>query len=234
MPNLQTLSIQNCTGLTADIDLTMCPNITQVDASDTNINVLVPTQPVLTKYELGAPTEISLDSPTVLQPSGVNVGNYANLDSLDLVNIPNNKSFTMFDKVMKNLGGYLYYGFKYDWGKGHPVVDLITSGNTAGSSYIDIPTGHDITVQVITSPQVTGFYDDIYNANNQRTSGSLRTLTGDKYTYTNFTGAHMYISTQLQWQAVGWSTTSGISVTVTDDTTGDIIFKSELEAYNKV
>ena len=140
----------------------------------------------------------------------------------------------MFDKVMKNLGGYLRYGFKFDWGAGKPVEDFIANASSAGSSYIDVPTGHNITVQITTSPQVTGFYDYIYNANNQRISGASRTLTGDKYTYTNFTGAHMYISTALQWQVIGSSTTSGISVTITDDTTGNIIFKSELEAYNRV
>ena len=90
-----------------------------------------------------------------------------------------------------------------------------------------------ITIQIITSPQVTGFYDYIYNADNQRIGSSYRELTGNKYTYTNFTGAHMYMNTSLTWQSMGWSTTSGISVTITDDTTGDIIFKSELEALNR-
>jgi hypothetical protein len=66
MTSLQTLSIQNCTGLTGNIDLTMCPNITQVDASGTTVNVLVPSNAPLTKYEVGAPTTISLINPTVL------------------------------------------------------------------------------------------------------------------------------------------------------------------------
>ena len=100
--NLQILSIQNCTGLTEDIDLTDCQNITQVDASGTTINVLVPEGAILTKYELGTPTSINLINPTVLQPSGVVVDNYANLNSLELVNIPNNKSFSMFDKITTN------------------------------------------------------------------------------------------------------------------------------------
>ncbi len=69
MTKLANLSIQNCTGLTGNIDLTMCPDIAQVDASGTTVNVLVPSAPVLTKYELGVPTEISLDSPTVLTPA---------------------------------------------------------------------------------------------------------------------------------------------------------------------
>ena len=102
MTNLEKLYVQNCTGLTGTIDLTMCPNITQVDASGTSINVLVPTQSTLTKYELGTPTEISLDSPTVLQPDDVVVDHSANIDSLEIINIPGDKSFTMFNKIMTN------------------------------------------------------------------------------------------------------------------------------------
>lgn len=101
MTNLRTLSIQNCTGLTADIDLTMCTNLEQVDASGTTINVFVPQNSKLTKYELGTPTQISIVNPTVLQTTGVNVDSNANISSLELVNIPGNKSFTMFYKIMQ-------------------------------------------------------------------------------------------------------------------------------------
>jgi hypothetical protein len=100
MTSLQTLSIQNCTGLTGNIDLTMCPNITQVDASGTTINVLVPSNAPLTKYELGTPTSVNLTNPAVLTPQGVVVDSSANIDSLNIVNIANNKSFTMFAKIM--------------------------------------------------------------------------------------------------------------------------------------
>ena len=103
MPNLQTLSIQNCTSLTANIDLTVCSNIREIDASGTNISVLVPQNAKLTKYEVGSPTEIHLINPTVLQPSGVRVDSYNNLDSLDLINIPNNKSFAVFDRIITSI-----------------------------------------------------------------------------------------------------------------------------------
>ena len=99
MPNLRILSIQNCTGLTEDIDLTCCPNITQVDASGTTINISVPQNAPLTKYELGTPTTISIVNPTVLTPAQVVVDHSANISSLEIVNIPDNKSFTMFDKI---------------------------------------------------------------------------------------------------------------------------------------
>ena len=52
----------------------------------------------------------------------------------------------MFDKIMKNLGGRLFYGFAYDWQQEKLTVDLISVGNSAGTSYIDVPTGHDITI----------------------------------------------------------------------------------------
>jgi hypothetical protein len=42
MPNLKVLSIQNCMGLTGDIDLTSCAEITQVDASGTTVNITLP------------------------------------------------------------------------------------------------------------------------------------------------------------------------------------------------
>ena len=102
-PNLEILSVQNCSSLTEDIDLTMCQNIQQVDASGTSINVFIPDGSSLTKYELGSPTEISIVNPTVLDPDNVDVGSYGNLTSLVLKNIPNNKTFKMFGKILTSL-----------------------------------------------------------------------------------------------------------------------------------
>lgn len=101
MPNLRVLSIQNCTGLTNDIDLTVCPEIREVDASGTSINVSIPENSKITKYELGTPTTISIVNPTTLQPAGVVVDSNVSMDSLEIVNIPNNKSFNMFYKIMQ-------------------------------------------------------------------------------------------------------------------------------------
>ena len=97
---LTTFSIQNCTNLTEDIDLSAQTNITEVDASGTSVNVLIPQNSKLTKYELGLPTEVSIVNPTVLQPSGVVVDDNTSLTSLELINIPGNKTFTMFGKIM--------------------------------------------------------------------------------------------------------------------------------------
>ena len=100
MYDLTNLSIVGCTGLTNDIDLTNCSEITQVDASDTTVNVLIPENSKITKYELGTPTQISIISPTQLNYTNVKVDDSTNIDSLDIVNATGNNSFKMFGKVM--------------------------------------------------------------------------------------------------------------------------------------
>lgn len=100
IPNLQLLSIQNCTGLTGDIDVSACSDIRQIDASGTTVNIVLPNNPKITKLELGTPTNISIINPTVLTPSNVTVDNITNLAQVDIRNIPNNKSYTTFAKIM--------------------------------------------------------------------------------------------------------------------------------------
>ena len=97
---LQNLSIQNCTGMTGNIDLSNCTDIRQVDASGTTVNVIVPAFAKLTKYELGTPTSVNLTNPTVLTPAQVNVDTSTSIQSIDLINIPNCKSFSTFAKIM--------------------------------------------------------------------------------------------------------------------------------------
>jgi hypothetical protein len=100
MKALKTLSIQNCTGLTEDIDLTVCPNIEQVDASGTSINIIISDGSKITKYELGTPTAVRIVNPTQLNYTAVKVDNSNNIDSIDVINIPNNRSFGTFAKIM--------------------------------------------------------------------------------------------------------------------------------------
>ena len=100
MKALKVLSIQNCTGLTEDIDLTNCVNIEQVDASGTSINIVIPDGSKITKYELGTPTAARIVNPTQLSYTAVKVDNSNSIDSIDLVNIPNNRSFSTFAKIM--------------------------------------------------------------------------------------------------------------------------------------
>lgn len=100
MTKLQNLSIQNCTGITGNIDLTPCTDIRQVDASGVSCNVIIPENAPITKYEVGTPTMVSMINPTSISPNNVVVDSSSSIGSIDLVNIPNNKSFTMFAKIM--------------------------------------------------------------------------------------------------------------------------------------
>ena len=110
---LKTFSIENCSNLSQDIDLSNNHDIVEVDASGTTINVILPTNPKVTKYELGTPTSVNISNPTVLTPSGVVVDSYANITSLDIVNIPpsdnDRQTYKMFDKIMKNIGTMISY-----------------------------------------------------------------------------------------------------------------------------
>ena len=100
MPNLVKLSIQNCTTLNKDISLLNNVNLSILDMSGTTINAILPTSVNLTTYELGTPTAVAIDSPVRLTPTGVKVDSSGSIESIDLLNIPNNKTFTTFAKIM--------------------------------------------------------------------------------------------------------------------------------------
>jgi hypothetical protein len=147
MTSLQILSILNCTGLTGNIDLTTCSEITKVYATGTTVNVLVPNEAKLTNYEVGKPSSISIINPTVLTPEGIRVIGYDNLDSLDLINIPNNKSFRAFAKVMKSIGAEVLYNtyitgngdtYNTGWNSTTPIyVPAGTSIKVSSSCYMN-------------------------------------------------------------------------------------------------
>ena len=86
--------------MTGNIDLSNCTDIRQVDASGTTVNVIVPESAKLTKYELGTPTSVNLTNPTVITPAQVKVDVSTSIQSIDLINIPNCKSFSTFAKIM--------------------------------------------------------------------------------------------------------------------------------------
>lgn len=100
MPYLQTLNLSGCTGLTGTIDLSNCQNLTTVNTTGTTLNIVIPENSGITSYSVGAPTEISMINPTSITPAQVTVSDSSNIDSLELVNIPSNKSFAMFGKIM--------------------------------------------------------------------------------------------------------------------------------------
>jgi len=85
MPNLEKLSIQNCTGLTTDVDLTMCMSLTEVDATGTTVSVLIPNDSIITKYEVGIPTNVSIIRPTALTTTGVRVDNSDSISTLQVI-----------------------------------------------------------------------------------------------------------------------------------------------------
>lgn len=100
MEALQSLSIQGCTGLTGSISLTHNPSIEDIDASGTTVNIILPALPKVDTLAYGTPSEIVIDSPTALEPSGVTIDSRASLNSLELINIYRDKGFNMFGKIM--------------------------------------------------------------------------------------------------------------------------------------
>ena len=67
--------------------------------SGTNLNVTLPAGSKITTLEYGTPTQVSVLSPTQLAPTGIKVDSTANLTSLTISNMPNNKTFTAFAKI---------------------------------------------------------------------------------------------------------------------------------------
>lgn len=99
MKALQMLVIAGCSSLSNDIDLSANTEIQQVYAAGTTVNIILPENAKVTTLAYGSPSEIVIDSPTVLQTSGVTVQSTANLDSLVLKDIPGNKGFSMFGQI---------------------------------------------------------------------------------------------------------------------------------------
>ena len=100
MDKLRILNIQNCSSLTEDIDLTNCSDIREVDASGTTINVLIPSNSSITKYELGTPTSVTIISPTALTNAGVNVDDSTSITNIDIEYMASNTGFKTFAKIM--------------------------------------------------------------------------------------------------------------------------------------
>ena len=102
MLNLEKLSIQNCTGLTTDVDLTMCTLLTEVDATGTTVSVLIPNDSIITKYEVGTPTNISIIRPTALTATGVLIDSHQNITSLEIVKDDSQicNAYGTFGKIM--------------------------------------------------------------------------------------------------------------------------------------
>ena len=151
MISLQNLYIQNCFNLTGTVDLSNCTDIRQVYSNDTNVTIILPTEPKLTNLEEYIPESINLENPTVLQPAGVFISSYENIDSLIIKNIPNLKSYTTFYKIMKNMGTMIYRK-ALDINTGE-IVDLDPSvtyyGSRAITSKIYVSPGDELSFETL-------------------------------------------------------------------------------------
>ena len=99
IPYVDTLDLSDCTYLTGVLNLSGMSNLRVLNASGTNLSADFGTGSGVTTISLGSPTSIILKNPTSLAPAGVTVGTYGNLTSLDLRNIPDLKTYAVFDKI---------------------------------------------------------------------------------------------------------------------------------------
>ena len=107
MPYLQKLSLIGNASLTETVDLTSNINIEAIYAEGSNVGVVLPTNSKISTLSLGTPEEINIVSQTVLKTSGISVQNTSDLDYLDIVNIPNTSTYSVFKKVMNDQLWYI-------------------------------------------------------------------------------------------------------------------------------
>ena len=206
MTALQNLSIQNCTGLTGNIDITMCTDIRQVDSSGTTVSIIMPTEPKVTKYEVGKPTTISIVNPTVLDPENVKVDGYDNLTSLVLKNIPNTKTYRTFAKIMKSLGAEVLLNTIIN--NNHELA-YNSAWNCTSEMYL--PAGTSVTCS-------QSCYIHQYGDDDSYLRG-FEANAGTSYTVDQYVNGYAYIR-------VTFSSTY-TSFTVTNSSTGQILLKYE-------
>ncbi|MCR5270548.1 MAG: hypothetical protein K6D91_05975 [Prevotella sp.] len=99
MAALQSLSLQGCTGLTEDIDLSECGNIDSVDLRSTELNVILPAGTSVTSVKLGTPTEFTLVRPTALSASNLSIEDNSDLDTVEIEDGGNINAFRLFGKL---------------------------------------------------------------------------------------------------------------------------------------
>ena len=84
---LKTLSIKDCTSLSETIDLLACPDLEEVDARNTNLNVMLPPYTGITSLKLGSPTSIEIDNPTILTIDNIQINDKSRITSVIIRNI---------------------------------------------------------------------------------------------------------------------------------------------------
>lgn len=94
------------------LDLTKCKSLNSINTSNTELGIDLGTGSAVNIINLGSPTSITIKNPTNLTPNGVMVDSYGNLSFLDLRNVPNAKTYSVFEKIMDIfiVGGYIIEG----------------------------------------------------------------------------------------------------------------------------
>jgi hypothetical protein len=146
MAGLRNLSIQGCAGITGNIDISACADIRQVNGRDSNINIVLPQNTKITSYIMTAPTSINIENPTALTPEGVVIDNYANIDSLVIRNMANNKAYALFNEITKrySVGSPIVYNQRYTDG-----LRIESMPNTSCfTSYFNLPQSKKIIINI--------------------------------------------------------------------------------------
>lgn len=101
LPYLTSLSLNGCTSITGVVDFSNCPKLTTLDIRNSAINAKFDnSNHEINTLQLGSPDSVYIKNPKVLVPSGVSIQSKDDITSLDIINVPNCKSFTMFAKIM--------------------------------------------------------------------------------------------------------------------------------------
>lgn len=103
MPNLTSLSFNGCVNLNSIINLSVCPNIQNVDFTGTMLGIkLTSANTAITSVILGNPVSVEIKNVSTLPLSGISSTSSSRLDSMELENITYNNSpivFNIFDKL---------------------------------------------------------------------------------------------------------------------------------------
>lgn len=180
LPYIETLNLSNCTLLQGALDLTKCMSLTSIDTSGTELGVDFGTGSGITNIVLGSPTSFILKNPTSsnLVPANVTVKSCSNITSLDIRNIPNAKTYTIFEKVFKTwaIGAEIYIGY-YMNDNGTIQDQTNTRPNAYYTSKISVTAGHSITMSSNSLIDVLMLDQQGSKIDNKSQSGGSRTVT---------------------------------------------------------
>ena len=195
-------------------------SLTSINTSGTELGVDFGTGSNIVNITLGNPSSIVLKNPTSSQliPDRVSVGSYCNLTSLDLRNVPNTKTYAVFDKIFKTY----VYGGTINWG-----YELVSRASNAGVPAYTYTGAQDRFVtspvevnpsSAITATAESGMYlyeiDENYNYLTYWTmNGSARSISFD--------------SPNVKYVIIGNSGGSSItqSIKIVDNSSGNILFE---------